>query len=287
MCVTLQWEALSVMREYPRGRFAGNSLRSRAAGGLVLTETTYRAGLKLARHSHERACFVLVLQGFFSESYERRTRTGAPSMLIFRPQGEPHADSFDRGAARCLNIELADEWLERARLHSAVVLKESGDYQGMNLRVLAPRLFSEFRETDEASGLAVEGLMLEIISAAERGARGRVVGDGVPVWLARAREFIHAHYRDGLTITFIADAVGVHPVHLAREFRKHFHDSPADYVTRLRVAAACRELSRPDPSLAHIAAATGFYDQSHFSKTFKRLTGTTPAKYRDALRRAR
>jgi len=273
------------MREYPRGRFAGNSLRSRAVGGLVLTETTYRAGLKIARHSHERACFVLVLQGCFSESYERRTRTGAPSMLIFRPQGEPHADSFDRGAARCLNIELADEWLERARLHAAVVLKESGDYQSMNLRVLASRLFSEFRETDEASGLAVEGVMLEIISAAERGARGRTSG-GVPLWLARAREFIHAHYRDGLTIALIAEAVGVHPVHLAREFRKRFHDSPADYVTRLRVAAACRELSRPGASLAHIAAATGFYDQSHFSKTFKRLTGTTPARYRSALRRA-
>jgi AraC family transcriptional regulator len=272
------------MREYPRGRFAGNSLRSRAVGGLVFTETVYGAGLKLARHSHERACFVLVLQGFFSESYERRTRTGVPSMLIFRPQGEPHADSFDRGAARCLNIELADDWLERARLHSAVVLKESGDYQGMDLHVLASRLFREFRETDEASGLAVEGLMLEIISAAERGARGRAAG-GVPLWLARAREFIHAHYRDGLTIAFIADAVGVHPVHLAREFRKHFHDSPADYVMRRRIAAACRELSRPDASLAHVAAATGFYDQSHFSKTFKRVTGTTPAKYRSALQR--
>lgn len=273
------------MREYPRGRFAGDSLRSRAVGGLVFTESAYGAGLKLARHSHERPCFVLVLQGFFTESYERRTRTGVPSMLIFRPQGEPHADSFDRGAARCLNVEITDEWLERARPHSSLVLKESGDYQSINLRVLSSRLFREFRETDEASGLAVEGLMLEIISAAERGARGRTWG-GVPLWLARAREFIHAHYSDGLTIALIADAVGVHPVHLAREFRKHFHDSPADYIIRLRIAAACRQLSRPDASLAHIAAATGFYDQSHFSKTFKRLTGTTPAKYRSALRHA-
>ena len=272
-----------MMSEYPRGRFAGNSLRSRAIGGMVFTESSYEPGLKLARHSHERACFVLVLQGCFSESYEQRTRKGEPSMLIFRPQGERHADSFDRGGARCLNVEITEEWLERARQHSAVVLRESGDYQGAQLQALSRRLFREFRETDEASRLAVEGIMLEIISAAERGASRRAAG-GVPVWLARAREFMHAHYREGLTMAFIAEQVGVHPVHLAREFRKHFHNSPADYITGLRIETACRELSRPDASLAHVAAATGFYDQSHFSKTFKRLTGMTPAKYRSALR---
>jgi AraC family transcriptional regulator len=272
-----------MMTEYPRGRFAGNSLRSRAIGGMVFTESVYEPGLKLARHSHERACFVLVLQGSFSESYEQRARTGKPSMLIFRPQGERHADSFDRGAARCLNVELPEEWLERARMHAAVVLKDSGDYEGTQLHVLSRRLFREFRETDEASRLAVEGIMLEIISAAERGATRGAAGPA-PVWLARAREFIHAHYREGLTMALVAEQVGVHPVHLAREFRKHFHHSPADYVTGLRVETACRELARAGVSLAHVAAATGFYDQSHFSKTFKRLTGMTPAKYRSALR---
>jgi len=49
-------------------------------------------------------------------------------------------------------------------------------------------------------------------------------------------------------------------------------------IRRLRVERACRQLSSSDESLATIAANTGFSDQSHFSRTFKRLVGMTQAQ---------
>lgn len=60
----------------------------------------------------------------------------------------------------------------------------------------------------------------------------------------------------------------------------------AALVGRLRVEFACEELSRPDTPLIRIALAAGFYDQGHFCRTFKRLTGITPTAYRRNISRS-
>lgn len=73
----------------------------------------------------------------------------------------------------------------------------------------------------------------------------------------------------------------MHPVYLASEFRRRFVLTVGEYVRRLRIDYACGEISaRENVSLAEIALATGFSSQSHFSKTFKRVTGMTPLEYR-------
>jgi AraC family transcriptional regulator len=83
----------------------------------------------------------------------------------------------------------------------------------------------------------------------------------------------------------IGKLVGVHPVHLAGAFRKQYHCTIGDYRRRLRVEFACREICKPDASLAQIAFAAGFANQAHFSRVFKRLTGATPGEYRTNSRR--
>ena len=72
----------------------------------------------------------------------------------------------------------------------------------------------------------------------------------------------------------------MHPVHLAREFRRFQRCTIGEYIRQLRIERACRQLHASDEPLATIASAVGFSDQSHFSRTFKRLIGMTPAGYR-------
>ena len=93
------------------------------------------------------------------------------------------------------------------------------------------------------------------------------------------------HFAEELKLKEVASAVGVHPVHLAREFRRHFHCTAGDFVRRTRVEFACRKISESEASLSDIALSAGFYDQSHFTNTFRRFTGMTPAAYREAMRR--
>jgi len=156
-------------------------------------------------------------------------------------------------------------------------------FDGGPLLWTAARLYDEFRNMDELSPLAVEGLSLTMTAEAARASR-RGARRLPPRWLEQARELLHARFADNLTVAQVAQAVGVHPVHLAVEFRRFFGSAPGEYVRRLRVDYACRALSDTGAPLIEIALAAGFSSQSHFTTTFKRRTGMTPTEYRAAFR---
>jgi AraC family transcriptional regulator len=82
----------------------------------------------------------------------------------------------------------------------------------------------------------------------------------------------------------IARRVGVHPVYLASEFRRRYGLTVGEYVRQLRIEYASRQLSTSDTPLVEIALNSGFSSQSHFSWTFKRITGITPAQFRAGSR---
>jgi transcriptional regulator GlxA family with amidase domain len=67
-----------------------------------------------------------------------------------------------------------------------------------------------------------------------------------------------------------------------RAFAAEYGVPPQHYLKRLRLQIASRRLVATRENLAEIAAACGFADQSHFTREFRRLTGMTPGKYRDA-----
>ena len=81
----------------------------------------------------------------------------------------------------------------------------------------------------------------------------------------------------------LARDAGVHPVHLARAFRKFEKRSPGEYQQRLQLRAACELLRDPEWPLAEIAAECGFADQSHFTRMFRRMAATTPLRFRQAI----
>jgi AraC family transcriptional regulator len=135
------------------------------------------------------------------------------------------------------------------------------------------------------SHLAIEGLALELIAAIARHShRSGNISREPAEWLRHAHELIKSRFLEHLPLGDIARTVGVHPVTLAREFRHHYNSTIGDMVRRERISFACRQLLKSEESLTNIAIAAGFYDQSHFAKTFKRLIGTTPALYRASFR---
>jgi len=145
------------------------------------------------------------------------------------------------------------------------------------------RLYHEARRQDDLSDLVIEGLILEILAEASRGQSCFSKGKP-PRWLERAREIIHAHFSERLSLAGIAESVGIHPVHMARSFRQYYHCTVGNYVRRIRIEFTCRKIPASDATLAEISSAAGFFDQSHFAKTFKQLTGMTPGKYRESVR---
>jgi AraC family transcriptional regulator len=263
----------------PSGCHHAGILNRRAVAGFELTEIAYYPGLKLPAHRHERAGFCLVLSGTYTEDYGSSALPCRPQTVTFSPAQEKHSNHFGHAGSRCFVIDVDGQTLERLREYS-VRLDSPTYFYGGSLAWLATRLYAEFKARDEASDLIIEGLALEMIGEASR----RLVkapGGKIPSWLKQARELLHAQFSESISLVHVAEAVGVHPVYLAGEFRRRFGSTVGEYVRRIRIEYACREISaRGDAPLARIALMAGFSSQSHFSKTFKRLTGMTPLEYR-------
>lgn len=261
-----------------RGHFCERPVRSCGISGFVLTEATYPANHKLPRHSHERCCFMSVLQGRVTETYARKKLAGQPSTLIFRPSGEVHSDYFHNAGGRVFLIEIEPWWLDRVR-ENFVIVDDSVGLHCELLTSLSRRLYYEFRAMDEVSSLVIEGLVLEMIAVVSRSAN-RSNTHKPPRWVEQVRELLHARFSEHLTLTDLARTIGVHPVHLGSTFRRHYRCTPGEYVRRLRIEFVCRAIGTSDISLTDVALLAGFSDQSHLTRTFKRQTGTTPARYR-------
>jgi AraC family transcriptional regulator len=108
----------------------------------------------------------------------------------------------------------------------------------------------------------------------------------MPRWLQRIRDQLIEQCTASLTLADLAQEAGVKPTYLASAFRRHFGCTIGAFVRRERVDLACRQLTNSNTPLADIALRTGFADQSHFTRTFKRHVGLTPAAYRKMATRA-
>lgn len=262
------------------GCFYGNVLKTISTADFKLTETVYASSLKIPAHAHESTYFCFVLKGNFTEFYGGRSRLCRSSTLVFHPADETHSDHFHTGA-RCFNIQMNTQWVERVGRHSRVI-NTPADFCGERFSFLATRLYREFRGADDFSSLAIEGLMLEMMAEASRGAI-RKPERRSPLWLRQAREILDEQFGENLTLLSLSEMVGVHPVHLAREFRRFHHCTVGEYVRARRIEFACRQIATTDAPLSDIAHAAGFFDQSHFARTLKKFVGLTPGEYRAAF----
>jgi AraC family transcriptional regulator len=264
----------------PKHLTQGAILRWRRVSGLVLAEVAYESGQQIHRDAHPHAQFVLVLKGSLTEQGAGAGATYGPSTLLFRRADEPLSYSVDGNGARCLIVDMDESWLGRAREQAPLLTRSVAFRRGLLLH-LAQRLYGEFRQRDEVSRLAVESLALGVLAEASR--REAAARPAVPLWLLVAMALIEERFREPLSLAAVAKSAGVHPVHLARTFRRVHQTTVAAYVRQLRVDFARSLLGGP-AGLSDIACAAGFCDQSHFSRCFKRHTGLTPAEYRASLR---
>lgn len=277
--------------------------------GIRLVHKHYPAGLRMGRHAHEEWRFCLALSGAYTDSWRRGYRTRRPRDLSLHPAGEVHTSVF-HAPATCFHIELTREWRDRL-LGDAGIAAAPQEFLGGPVPAIATQLYQELRRLDRGEGdrrsfdssspdrswfdsssrLIVEGLTCELIGWAAResgrdAARRSIDAavNGAPAWLLAARDLLHDRFNDALTLREIAATLDVHPVHLARAFKRRFGATIGAYVRQLRVDYV-RDRLASDTALADLAMEAGFADQSHLTRVFKQLTGCTPSQYRDSTRR--
>lgn len=261
------------------GQYDGFSSTTHIVSGFVLKELFFEPGATIPKHSHETANFCITINGACDESHGTTHREFNPLTWDYFPAGVTHSLAIHpRAGMQSFSIEIPPKWLDRAREYSAAVdipLLSTGGTLGW----LLLRLYREYKNIDEASPLTVEGLALEMLAEIST-YRAQRTNRCPPQWLEQIKDYLHAHFSKSPHLSTLSAIVDVHPSHLAREFRKFYRCTIGEYVHRLRIEQACRDISLPDSSLAQIALTVGFSDQSHFSRIFKRQMGISPTEYR-------
>jgi AraC family transcriptional regulator len=263
----------------PRGVFLGRKLIQLGVEDLTVTLSGYQPGARLPRHAHESAYFSIVVSGRYTERVRSSERERAPYSVAFHPPGEEHAEWFCPAPATTLGIELSGSWIRRL-LEGGLALDASCLWTEGPTRWTAMRLTRELDYRDQASSLAIEGLILELAAAALRAPTLREA----PRWLKVVEEHLRAAPQR-ISLRDLAELAGVHPVHLARTFRRRHGCTCGEFVRRLRLEAARERIVSSRATLGEIALEAGFSDQSHFTRCFKREIGLTPGEYRARVRR--
>lgn len=106
----------------------------------------------------------------------------------------------------------------------------------------------------------------------------------IPAWAQELKEIIQDHIDTNITLKEISKGLEINPSYLSREFSKYFEDlSFGEYIRKQRVEKAIELMHTPSFSLTEIAYLTGFSDQSHFTRIFKKHCNENPSMYRKKL----
>jgi AraC family transcriptional regulator len=259
--------------------------RERRIGSLFVGAHIYPAGMTMPAHSRSGAYFGVNLQGSYQETIGGRLREGKPGTVAFHPANERHSFQIHNNVVKCLIVEMGPDWMERMGEHGSL-FEQSVTFDGGRPFELAARLFDELYQSDDASTLAIEGLVLEIIAESARRI-AMPLEKKPPRWLSQARKMLEEQFADPQSLDELANAVGIHPVHLSRAFREQYGTTIGEFLRQVRVQHTCEQLAGTDLPLIDIAFEAGFSDQSHFTRTFKRVTGVTPLAYRISSGRRR
>jgi len=232
----------------------------------------------MAAHSHDEASLGVILAGDFVERVANSERRYGGGYVTFTPAGVTHSQHFGAQGARQIIVRPEASWLAYLS-DSRINLADSPYVRAPLFLRLGQKLLDELNHDDDFSPVATEGVMLEIVAAFGRASR-TATGTSPPAWLARARDFLHAHAGNSLSMKEIAHAAGRHEIHLAREFRRHFGMSVGAYLRKVRAERAAHLLRHTRSAITDVALDCGFASHSHLCRVFKAHFGISPSRYR-------
>ncbi|MEU6242874.1 AraC family transcriptional regulator [Streptomyces sp. NPDC047024] len=233
-------------------------------------------------HVHDAWTLLIVDDGAVRYDLGRHEHGTPRDTVTLLPPHVPHNGAAATPDGFRKRVLYLDESLLGAELIGAAV--DGPDLADALLRERVGRLHGALRragdELEAESRLALVGERLR--DHLRRRERPSARPD--PVLARRLRELLDEQVTARLTLADAARLLHAHPAHLVRTFSTTYGIPPHQYLTSRRVGRA-RHLLLDDLPPSEVATATGFCDQAHLTRHFKRLVGVTPGRYRGDRRR--
>jgi len=228
-------------------------------------------------HTHEAWTLLIVDDGMIRYDLDRHEHGAVDQVVTLLPPHVPH----NGRAATSAGFGKRVVYLDLSALPASLI-GQAVDQPVLSDALLRQRIHQLHRVLGQRGEEFEAEHRLAFIAERLRWHLRRHGGPGAPPANASTadelRGLIDTSFRESLTLREASDALHTHPAHLVRAFSRQFGISPHQYMTSRRVDLARRLLlDGVPPSLA--AAEAGFYDQSHLSRHFSHVLGTTPGRY--------
>ena len=232
--------------------------------GAVVRRTIDPSFATVAEHAHDWPMLSLYVMGGYRNVTECGAHDIAGPSFVFYGRGAAHGNAIGAAGFEQIEIEFDPDWLGAAALPREPVLVRIGGTSGACARQLAI-----------ACGTVVTDQRLR---HAMRTLLSTAADEVVPGWLGKVDAALRAD--PSCRIGELAGEVGLSPAWIGPAYRQRTGHSIKETAARLRVERAARLLRESDGSLAAIATETGFCDQSHMNRLFRRVLGRSPVAVR-------
>ncbi|MBI3677166.1 MAG: helix-turn-helix transcriptional regulator [Proteobacteria bacterium] len=209
---------------------------------------------------------IFVIGDYVNQTELGETFIAGPSAILYRA-GAAHCNSIGPAGFEQIEVEFDPAWLGRALVPSAPVSRWLGGRAGAEARTLA-RLCA--MEADEKQLRAAVQRFVERASSEPE--------HGSPSWVGTIARRLSED--TALRASDLAGEVRRHPSWLGTAYKRATGEGLLETAARFRIERAARLLRETDHPSACIAVEAGFYDQSHMSRTFRRVLGRLPSAVR-------
>lgn len=159
---------------------------------------------------------------------------------------------------------------------NSIGIKKFGDYEFNQIKKLSAVLKSNISGFDKEIELV--NTLIQLFTTCDINIQLQTSKKIEPI-----KTFIEEHFLEVMTLKDLEDKFGVNKFALIRSFKNEFNTTPNAYQLQLKANYAKQLLISSD-NITDIALQSGFYDQAHFTKEFKKAYGITPLQYQRALK---
>lgn len=236
------------------------------------------------RHTHRTLGLGVVEQGLRLYQCQGKSYQVTPGQIFIIPPNCEHGCGSVDGPHTYRLLLIDDEILQASGL-----IRGQANYGLAQLVINDIEMYARLRELHERlagdeSDFVKKSLLLAVVGDifeeyVQHGPEMVDVNPEIERAVRKMQNYIEENYADGFLLEDIAKVAHVSPYHLLRQFSRIVGIPPHIYQQQVRIRQAKQLLSQ-GCSILDTAMNTGFADQSHFSKVFKKLVGITPGEYR-------
>ncbi len=224
-------------------------------------------------HSHEKPMISFVLYGSNTEYRKGKITERTAGSVNYYHAYEQHKNEYRQFPSKHISLELDAAFLTKYHYteeHIEFAVKNSQEAAFTFLKLMNEALADDIQSPHSVEMLFIDFIENRSISHEDT---------PLPLWMKTVRDVLNDRWNETISLNELAHHVAVHPTTISKYFRRYFRCTLGEYTRKLKVKRSFEIMRNANYSLTETAFMCGFSDQSHFTRTFKAMTGCLPKDY--------